>query len=346
MQKTKVAIYIGKFQIPHFAHEANIHHGLQKYNKVIVLVGSANKRSSIQRPFPYQTIKKWITNISEEIIVRPLNDYIYNEMKWISEVENIVYSEFPNDDVEFTLIGHTKDDSSYYLKEFPNFRYEELPSSFGNISSTEIREDLFDQGLNDSYFPHHADLISTNIVNDIEEFRKTEEFKDLLEEYDFYKKEQEMFKEYPFPETLKFNCSDAVVVCDGNILLVRRSIAPGKNTWALPGGFVNRNETYQETSIRELYEETKIKVPEKVMIGSQKRTQIFDSPKRNLGIPRITKAFYFEIQPDFKSGFAKLPKVKGADDAAEAKWIPLAKARRMHLFDDHSDIIDFFTNSF
>ena len=84
---------------------------------------------------------------------------------------------------------------------------------------------------------------------------------------------------------------------------------------------------------------------EKVIKGSLKRSKIFDNPNRNIGIPRITNAFYFEIQPDYKNGFPKLPKIKGADDARNAKWVSLAEVRHMILFDDHSDIIDYFVNS-
>jgi hypothetical protein len=50
--------------------------------------------------------------------------------------------------------------------------------------------------------------------------------------------------------------------------------------------------------------------------------------------------------PDVKNGYSKLPKVKGSDDATNAKWIPLAQVKRMSLFDDHGDIIDYFVNAF
>ena len=65
-----------------------------------------------------------------------------------------------------------------------------------------------------------------------------------------------------------------------------------------------------------------------------------------MGIPRMTNAYYAEIEPDFVQGkYPKLPKVKGSDDASNAKWVPLAEVKNMQLFDDHADIIDFFTKS-
>jgi len=66
-----------------------------------------------------------------------------------------------------------------------------------------------------------------------------------------------------------------------------------------------------------------------------------------MGIPRMTNAYYCEISPDYVGGgnFPKLPKVKASDDAMDAKWIPLAEVKDMALFDDHADIIFYFTKA-
>lgn len=344
MQKKKkktVAVYIGKFQPQHIAHEENMTHCVTNYDHTIVLVGSVNKRMSILTPFSYNTIQSWVKSVDESIIVKPIKDYIYNETKWIAQVEEAVYAEFLGEDVEFTLVGHKKDATSFYLKEFPNFRYESRPSLFDGLSATDIRNRYFSK---DGQM--QEGLVSDLVAEHMVEFRGTEEFDALKEEWEFYEKEDSIFENYPFPETLKFNCSDAVLVCDGNILLVKRALAPGKGIWALPGGFVNRNETYEECAIRELIEETSVAVPKRALKSSIKRSKIFDDPRRTVGVPRISNAFHIEIQPSMKTGYSKLPKVKGEDDVAEAQWFPLAIVKRMQLFDDHSDIIDYFVNSF
>lgn len=53
-----------------------------------------------------------------------------------------------------------------------------------------------------------------------------------------------------------------VAVCllpiDNLLLGIRRGIDPRKGFIALPGGYVNSNETWQEACVRELYEETGI----------------------------------------------------------------------------------------
>ena len=344
--KKKVAIYIGRFAPVHNGHIETFSYCNKNYNKTIVLIGSKNKRRTLKNPFPVGTIKQWITACTDSnTTVHAINDYLYSDNKWIAQIEDLVYSLYNKDDYEFTIVGHEKDNTSYYLKIFPTWKVDLLPEFANGISATEIRSRYFNPekyGTNVDF----SKVTSKNVLNDLIRFRETEDFKNLMEEKSYFEKEDAKFANYPYKDTLKFNCSDAVVVCDGNVLLIERDRAPGKGTWALPGGFVNTKETYEQCAIRELYEETCLKVPEKVIKGSLKRSKIFDNPNRNVGIPRITNSFYFEIQPDMKNGYPKLPKVKGSDDAANAKWISLAEVRHMILFDDHADIIDYFSNSF
>ena len=61
---------------------------------------------------------------------------------------------------------------------------------------------------------------------------------------------------YPHPAVT----TDCVVFgFDGNslsLLLIKRGIEPYKGTWALPGGFMNMDETAEQGALRELQEET------------------------------------------------------------------------------------------
>lgn len=120
--------------------------------------------------------------------------------------------------------------------------------------------------------------------------------------------------------------------------MVRRRAEPGKGLWALPGGFVNQNETLQKACLRELREETKLRIPEPVLLGSLKGKEIFDHPDRSARGRTITHAFYFH----FQSG--ELPAIKGSDDADKARWIPISDALSMgsRMFEDHLNIIEFF----
>jgi len=52
----------------------------------------------------------------------------------------------------------------------------------------------------------------------------------------------------------------AVVQKDNEILLVKRNIMPFYNEWSLPAGYINKWEAPEKAIIREVYEETNVKI--------------------------------------------------------------------------------------
>ena len=167
----------------------------------------------------------------------------------------------------------------------------------------------------------------------LDDFKKTEDYQQLHEEADFIDKYKRQWQAAPYPPT--FMTADALIVQSGHILLVERRSMPGRGLWALPGGFVNPKETLFDACIRELREETRLKVPEPVLRGSCHSQHTFDDPYRSARGRTITQAFYFQLKNDPKG----LPKVKGGDDAAKAFWLPLAELDATMMFEDHYAII-------
>jgi bifunctional NMN adenylyltransferase/nudix hydrolase len=132
-----------------------------------------------------------------------------------------------------------------------------------------------------------------------------------------------------------FVTSDAVVIQSGHVLMIKRRSEPGKGLWALPGGFVNANQdrSVKSAMLRELREETGIKVPRPVLDGSIQDNKVFDGIDRSARGRTITHAFKI-VLPD-----GPLPKVKGLDDAEKAQWIPIAEVSSEFCFEDHYEII-------
>jgi bifunctional NMN adenylyltransferase/nudix hydrolase len=115
--------------------------------------------------------------------------------------------------------------------------------------------------------------------------------------------------------------------------MIERKAQPGQGLMALPGGFLDGNETLKLAVIRELREETRIKVPAPVLAGSITKTQVFDSPYRSARGRTVTHAYLIELKGE------KLPKVKGGDDAAKAFWVPFSEVKPELMFEDHFHIV-------
>jgi bifunctional NMN adenylyltransferase/nudix hydrolase len=312
----KSGIFIGRFQPVHQGHIHALGIAASQVDKLYILVGSANQCRSIKNPWTFTERKAMLrsklrnANIHNYEIV-PLNDYRYSDSQWISDVR--ATAEFFDMGTPI-LFGHMKEGNDY-LTWFPDWKFKSIESQY-NINATAVRQRMFD--LNDPDMPET-----------------------VRDDYAFYQKEKVLFKDYPFPETLNFNCSDAILECQGHVLLIQRKFAPGAGAWALPGGFRNQRETFLDCAIRELQEETNVRVPEKILRGSIVKTELFDDPNRSFGIPRNTMAVYMRINPNHDYS---LPRANGADDAALCKWVPLTDAlNNIQMYDDHKDILSKMT---
>lgn len=119
---------------------------------------------------------------------------------------------------------------------------------------------------------------------------------------------------------------DAVILRksdDFELLLIKRKNEPFKDCWALPGGFVDENEDLKTAAIRELEEETQIKVTDLEQIGA------FGKPFRDPRGHMISVA-YFGFVPENTIAVA-------ADDAKETGWFSVKDLPKLAF--DHLDIV-------
>jgi bifunctional NMN adenylyltransferase/nudix hydrolase len=178
--------------------------------------------------------------------------------------------------------------------------------------------------------------VPESTFNFLVEFKSTPEYEQIIREREFVETYKKQYASLPYPPI--FSTADAVVVQSGHILMVKRRAEPGKGLWALPGGYVNANtdKSVEAAMLRELREETQIKVPVPVLKGSIVRSKVFDAIGRSPRGRIITHAFHIQL-PD-----GELPKVKGSDDAEKAKWVPIAEVRSEECFEDHYEILQHF----
>ncbi len=324
-------VFIGRFQPFHFGHKTVIDEALKRADNVIMLIGSANLPRSLRNPFSVAERTAMIKGAYSEadaarIHCVGLDDALYNDTRWLKYVQAGVRSVTNDLQADIGLIGHSKDSSSYYLSLFPNWQSLSVPN-YKNLSSTPIRDSYL---MGATPTPERTPESTREVLNS---FKTTDAYKRLHEEAGFIDKYKKQWESAPYPPT--FMTADALVVQSGHILLVERRSMPGRGLWALPGGFLNPKETLFDACIRELREETRLKVPEPVLRGSFHSQHTFDDPYRSARGRTITQAFYLQLKNDAQG----LPKVKGSDDAATAFWLPLAELDAKMMFEDHYAII-------
>jgi len=323
-KKFNTAVVIGRFQIPHKAHAELIKYASEVADEVLVLIGSTNQPRTFKNPFTYAERVMMLDGSVQRpsITYRGIEDRSYNIQQWLTAVRKVIDT---NTTGKVVLVGHHKDESSFYLDMFPEMATDEFPN-VDDLNSTSIRTEYFEFGTISVVLP-------SAVRSFLKKFKDTDDYKNLCEEQQFIQSYKSAWSKAPYAPT--FVTTDAVVIQSGHILLVKRKANPGKGLWALPGGFVNQDETLQDSMIRELREETKIKVPVPVLEGHIRFSQVFDSPERSLRGRTITTAYLIELPP------GKLPKVVGSDDAEKAKWTPLNDVFNMRnrLYEDHADII-------
>lgn len=130
------------------------------------------------------------------------------------------------------------------------------------------------------------------------------------------------------------SCVDLVVLVDNGweykVLQIKRGKDPFKGMWANPGGNIDEDEKPIDAAVRELEEETGLKLDPNnfYYIG------LFDKPWRD---PRNKNCVSYA----FRVILDEIPYVKAGDDATECRWnsVDLEGNVNVKMAFDHDEII-------
>lgn len=177
-----VSVLIGRCQPATNAHISHIYRGLERSDRVIVLLGSAQEERTIKNPLNYFERASIIRENFEEperarIMFRPLRDF-KDDVAWTSEVKHQVA--FATEtmgvyygDLSIALLGTHKDSSSWYLKEFPFWKHigHDTPLHHnGNIiNATDVRNILFSEK---DELDSLSDILSNQTIHMLRVFRQ------------------------------------------------------------------------------------------------------------------------------------------------------------------------------
>ncbi len=335
-KKYQFGIYIGRFQPFHFGHLQTVKLGLDQAENLIIILGSHRVAPDTRNPWSCQERIAMISAcLQAEDLQRihflPIRDWLYSDNLWLRAVQQQVF-EITDRSSSVAVLGHRKDASSYYLDLFPQWDYIET-GNYQDLNSTALRQAYFGLG-NQAYLTQ----VPAGVAEWLEAFKLSDRYQTLYQEQQFIQSYQQAWSQAPYPPI--FVTTDAVVVQSGHVLMVRRKAKPGQGLIALPGGFLAQTETLIDGMLRELKEETRLKVPLPVLRGSIVDSHVFDDPGRSLRGRTITHAYFIQLKP------GELPPVKGSDDADKAWWMSLADlyAHEDRIFEDHFQIIQHFVS--
>lgn len=349
---------IGKFSPPHKGHIHLIVEALKQTKYLIILIGSHNRTLDYDIPWTSdERIEMIKSSLTEEqrnrIYFQTIEDRIYSDAEWKTMAQEKIdaillqYSKYrlnafdKNRQVNMAIFGYNKDETSFYLTAFPNLKFVELSKySFDDedvpLNATDIRK---------AFYEGYRGRIKDWMPDGTYQWLKDNWFDTEREQYmqDWYKFDLEYEKPYlNYPYAVNFYTADVVLCHRSCFLLVRRNGYPFKDALAFPGGHINANENAYEAAIRELREETQIKISDSKLNSSFKVQKLFDAPNRSKRCRVTTKkgrtvtvAHLFVLDDNWER-----PHVESADDAADVVWVSFAdfKNMRNQLMEDHCDI--------
>ncbi len=138
-----------------------------------------------------------------------------------------------------------------------------------------------------------------------------------------YCKEEILFNNYTY--TCKNNhkiyinpapCVSIIPIKDNKLLFSKRGIEPRKGTIDILGGFVNVGETIQEAAIREIFEESGLKIKVEKLIGEYHEEYT----------PKITYPLCFAYTASIIGG-----ELKAQDDVSELFWVDKNDIKNLDL---------------
>lgn len=328
----EVALVIGRFQPLHQEHINLIEFAATKAKRVLVFVGSVNEARSLRNPWTYverlDLLEAAFPDASRFSFM-PLHDYRYDNELWKQGLLLELVDHEWTDYLEYNqicLVGHKKDDSTFYLDMFPEFEFVPYEST-SKLNATDIRnlwyggfgfDELLQLGCN----RHTAKWLWGETVEDY--------FGVLADEREEVNKYIKSWASSPFPPV--FVAVDAIIRHDDSkVVLIRRKSEFGNGLLAMPGGYIDTKETLLQSCLREVREETGILEDQLLLRGTP---WVVDAPNRSMRGRMITHVHMFDV--------CKPIHPVAGDDAGEVVLMPYTEINKHkhEFFSDHWHILN------
>lgn len=332
-QPYDLAVYVARLQPVLGLHLAQLRHALTQAPECMLVVAGARQALSPRNPL---TLEQRVAMLWQElrederrrIHLMAARDS-YDTASWSDAVLNTARAAAPLA-------------SRYAVLYEPDSREPALPwaqpISFEDASAadTPVLDPLFDAAEPAAQLTALAPVLAPQGPAALMAWVRSSAFATLAREWHALRAMRAEWAGAPYPPV--FVTVDVLVQCVDQVLLIRRGREPGKDLYALPGGFIEVTETLAASALRELAEETGLKLNAPELRGALRGSAVFDAPFRSQRGRVITHAYHFDLGP------MTPPAIRAGDDAAAAFWLPLNELalHENQFHDDHFLIIDHF----
>jgi bifunctional NMN adenylyltransferase/nudix hydrolase len=302
---------------------------------VVVVLGSAEQARDPKNPFTWRERETFVRAMVDpaehgRLHVAGVRDF-HDDARWVKAVQSAV-RDIVGNERSVAIVGAFKDDSSYYLSNFPGWELVSL-EQMHDLDSTVLRRVLYECETFAAAQVVLAPSVPAGVLDIVRGLACFPWFERIRTEHRALEAYRRKWTN-PISVTL-----DAVVVAREHVLLIRRGGDIGRGLWALPGGFLEPTESLYDGALRELREETSLELLPESMRLAFRGVRVFSHPGRSLRARIITHAHHFDL------GRPKaLPQVRAADDARHAEWVPIEGlvSMREEIFEDHALILEAF----
>lgn len=339
------AVVIGRFQPVHNGHVALLQAGLQQARRLIVVAGSMHQPRSFKNPFTVAEREQMIraalpAQEQARAQVVGVSDAPYDDAVWLQAVQNAVHAAMAAHGSDpatarVALLGHMKDNSSYYLRIFPHWQWLPFPNVAG-IDATSIRHAYFSEEK-DAYLAEKLSAaLPASTMDFLHTFRASPAWQALHAEraflLDFWQQHR-----YANGSAMPVLCLVQVVLLwRQQVLLVPRQQQPGRGNWALPEALLQAGERLLDAASRALYA-AGMEGPAATLKKHLSASAVWDVPGRNQLGHAISHALCVRWPDDVPVPAGADQKENQKEEAPHTQWQPLAQWQTMQplLHEDH-----------
>jgi bifunctional NMN adenylyltransferase/nudix hydrolase len=322
----------------HAGPDGLIADALRRCMHVILMIGSSNKARDYKNPFTFGERKQMVEAVFADetargrLVVVPMPDFFRNNAGWKRNVHAIVESERAKfealygvgiGDEHTALSGFKKDDTSFYLDEFPEWKDILLRTQKVILNATDVREAYFQK-------PSRIlrDLVPKEVAVFLARFRRKAAFGRLVRER---KNIDHCRKTWPGEN----HTADLLVTWRGQALMIRRGGDYGNGLIAFPGGIRDKGEDYVTCALREFAEEMDFfalnpGITEEFLKAHIVSETVNADKGRDLRGTYITSLIHVALPDSLPK-----PKVRPRDDAKKAFLIRIERIKEEETFADH-----------